>query len=34
MIPLEKSLNKIEDNVPAIDEGFDYVNFPSLTPDQ
>ena len=33
MIPLEKPLKKVEDNVPAIDEGFDYVNFPSLTPD-
>ena len=34
MIPFEKTLKKIEEYVPAIDEGFDYVNFPSLTPDQ
>ena len=33
-IPLDKPLKKVVDDVPAIDEGFDYVNFPSLTPDQ
>lgn len=25
---------KVEDTVPAIDEGFDYVEFPNLSPDQ
>ena len=33
MIPLDKPLKKVVDDVPAIDEGFDYVNFPSLSPD-
>ena len=35
LIPLDKPLKKkISDDVPAIDEGFDYVNFPNLTPDE
>ena len=34
LIPLDKPLKKKKDDVPAIDEGFDYVNFPSLTPDE
>ena len=33
MISLDKPLKKVVDDVPAIDEGFDYVNFPSLSPD-
>ena len=34
LIPLDKPLKMTKDDIPAIDEGFDYVNFPSQTPDE
>ena len=34
LIPLDKPLKMTKDDIPAIDEGFDYVNFPSQNPDE